>query len=90
MSDAIALGCRRAAAALGIAVPAELSIVGFDGSPVGLLSDPPLTTVAQPTDEKGRRATALALAGAAGRKRLPRRTILPTELLLRGTTAPPP
>jgi DNA-binding LacI/PurR family transcriptional regulator len=90
MSDAIALGCCRAAAELGIDVPGELSIVGFDNSPVALLSDPPLTTVAQPMVEKGRVATRLALAGAAGRKRLPRRTIMPTELIVRGTTGPPP
>jgi DNA-binding LacI/PurR family transcriptional regulator len=90
MSDAIALGCRRRAASLGIAVPEQLSIVGFDGSRASLLSDPPLTTVAQPTEEKGRRATELALAAADGGARLPPRTILPTELLLRGTTAPAP
>jgi DNA-binding LacI/PurR family transcriptional regulator len=90
MSDAIALGCRRAAAGLGVAVPGELSIVGFDDSPLSRLSDPPLTTVAQPTTGKGRLATELALAAAGGRKQLPRRTVLPTELLVRGTTAPPP
>jgi DNA-binding LacI/PurR family transcriptional regulator len=90
MSDAIALGCRRVAATLGIHVPGELSIVGFDDSPLALLSDPPLTTVAQPMTEKGRVATGLALAAAGGRKRLPRRTILPTELVVRGSTAPPP
>ena len=90
MSDAIAFGCRRVAAALGIDVPGELSIVGFDNSPVALLSEPPLTTVAQPMAEKGRVATELALAAAGGRKRLPRRTIMPTELLVRGTTGPPP
>jgi DNA-binding LacI/PurR family transcriptional regulator len=90
MSDAIAHGCRRVAAALDIDVPGELSIVGFDNSPVALLSAPPLTTVAQPMAEKGRIATELALAAAGGRKRLPRRTIMPTELLIRGTTGPPP
>jgi DNA-binding LacI/PurR family transcriptional regulator len=90
MSDAIAHGCRRVAAALDIDVPGELSIVGFDNSPVALLSAPPLTTVAQPMAEKGRIATELALAAAGGRKRLPRRTIMPTELLVRGTTGPPP
>jgi DNA-binding LacI/PurR family transcriptional regulator len=89
MSDAIALGCRRVAAALDIDVPGELSIVGFDNSPVALLSTPPLATVAQPLAEKGRVATELALAAAGGRKRLPRRTIMPTELLVRGTTGPP-
>jgi DNA-binding LacI/PurR family transcriptional regulator len=89
MSDVIALGCRRVAAVLDIDVPGELSIVGFDNSPVALLSTPPLATVAQPLAEKGRVATELALAAAGGRKRLPRRTIMPTELLVRGTTGPP-
>jgi DNA-binding LacI/PurR family transcriptional regulator len=90
MSDAIALGFRRVAAELGIDVPGELSIVGFDGSPLAALSDPPLTTVAQPTEEKGRVAAELLLAALGHRRRIRRRTILPVELRVRGTTAAPP
>jgi DNA-binding LacI/PurR family transcriptional regulator len=90
MSDAIALGFRRVAAELDIAVPDELSIVGFDDSPLAALSDPPLTTVAQPTEDKGRVAAELLLAGLARRRRVRRRTILPVQLRVRGTTAAPP
>jgi DNA-binding LacI/PurR family transcriptional regulator len=90
MSDVIALGFRRVAAELGIDVPGKLSIVGFDDSPLAALSDPPLTTVAQPTEDKGRVAAELLLAAVGGRRRVRRRTILPIELRVRGTTAAPP
>ena len=53
MSDVLALGALQAAAELGVAVPAELSVVGFDDSPAAALATPALTTVAQPHREKG-------------------------------------
>ena len=53
MSDVLALGALQAAAELGIAVPAELSVVGFDDSPAATLATPTLTSVAQPHEEKG-------------------------------------
>lgn len=91
MSDALALGARRAAERLGIAVPAELSIVGFDDSPLALLSDPPLTTVSQPTEEKGRLAAEQLLAALEEGSPPPRsETILETRLVVRDSTAPAP
>jgi DNA-binding LacI/PurR family transcriptional regulator len=91
MSDVLALGALRAAAG-GVAVPEELSIVGFDDSPVARQTTPPLTTVAQPHEEKGRLALQLLLEeverGGASRDSS-RREILPTELVVRGSTAPP-
>ena len=55
----------------GIAVPQRVSIVGFDGVPEGALSEPPLTTIAQPMVEMGRRAvqTILEFDGTCGAKR---------------------
>ena len=44
----------QAAAELGVGVPTELSVVGFDDSPAATLATPALTTVAQPHEEKGR------------------------------------
>jgi DNA-binding LacI/PurR family transcriptional regulator len=92
MSDVLALGALQAAAELGFAVPAELSVVGFDNSPAAVLASPPLTTVAQPHEEKGRLA-AEWLVQAIERGRAPRgrrrRAILPTELVVRKSTAPP-
>jgi DNA-binding LacI/PurR family transcriptional regulator len=56
MSDPLAAGALLAAADAGLAVPDDLSVVGFDDSPAAPLTSPPLTTVRQPTEEKGRLA----------------------------------
>lgn len=89
MSDVLAIGALQAAAELRVSVPDELSLVGFDDSPAASLATPPLTTVAQPHEEKGRLATEWLLEaignGEVGQKR---RAILPTELVVRQSTAP--
>jgi DNA-binding LacI/PurR family transcriptional regulator len=92
MSDVLALGALQAATELGIAVPAELSIVGFDDSPAAALARPTLTTVAQPHEEKGRLTAEWlvhALERGAATREQRRRKILPTELIVRDSTAPP-
>ena len=93
MSDILAIGALEAAAEEGVAVPEELSVVGFDDSPVALHATPPLTTVAQPHEEKGRLA-ARWLMEEVERGQQPeegrRRAILPTELVVRESTAPAP
>jgi DNA-binding LacI/PurR family transcriptional regulator len=93
MSDILAIGALEAAAEEGVAVPEELSVVGFDDSPVALHATPPLTTVAQPHEEKGRLA-AQWLMEEVERGQRPadgrRRAILPTELVVRESTAPAP
>jgi LacI family transcriptional regulator len=94
-NDDMALGVLAAARHRGLQVPEQLSIVGFDDAPAASLVWPPLTTVRQPVFEMavaavemllertGRRATA-----PAGEPALQR--VLPHELMLRGSTAPPP
>jgi DNA-binding LacI/PurR family transcriptional regulator len=92
MSDILALGALEAAAGLGVEVPAELSVVGFDDSPTAAQATPPLTTVTQPQEEKGRLA-AQWLIEEIEDSRPPgwhTRAILPTELVVRESTAPPP
>jgi DNA-binding LacI/PurR family transcriptional regulator len=93
MSDILAIGALEAAAEHGIAVPEGLSVVGFDDSPVALHATPPLTTVAQPHEEKGRLA-AQWLMDEVERGQGPedgrKRAILPTELVVRESTAPAP
>jgi DNA-binding LacI/PurR family transcriptional regulator len=93
MSDILAIGALEAAAEEGVTVPEELSVVGFDDSPVALHATPPLTTVAQPHEEKGRLA-ARWLMEEVERGQRPedgrRRAILPTELVVRESTAPAP
>jgi DNA-binding LacI/PurR family transcriptional regulator len=96
-SDALASGVLRGAVEAGLRVPEDLSVVGFDGVPSAAFTEPPLTTVMQPIEDKGE-MTARALLAALDREHRgetpsgepPKRTILPTELLIRGTTGPPP
>lgn len=85
MSDALAAGALRAAADLGLDVPRDVSVVGFDDAPSAAVLG--LTTIRQPTAEKGRIAAARLAALAEGRTVRPRRTLLPTELVVRRTTA---
>jgi DNA-binding LacI/PurR family transcriptional regulator len=91
MADALAAGVLHEAAERGIDVPGQLSVVGFDGVPLAALTEPPLTTVYQPTEEKGELAARTLLeAIEADAPPEPKRTVLPTELIVRGSTGPPP
>jgi DNA-binding LacI/PurR family transcriptional regulator len=87
MSDELALGAIRAANELGLAVPAEVSIVGFDDTPAASWSDPPLTTVRQDLVAKGRQAGELALRMLNG-ARPGKPVTIDVELQVRGSTAP--
>ena len=91
MSDVLALGALQAASELGIGVPERLSVVGFDDSPAAVFATPALTTIAQPHEEKGRLAAEWLLEAIAGvpPRRRRRKAILPTELVVRESTAPP-
>jgi DNA-binding LacI/PurR family transcriptional regulator len=86
MSDRMALTALEWLRERGIDVPGEVSVVGFDGVPESALSVPPLTTVAQPIVEIGRRAVRSILDFDG----TPRREILDIEFVVRGSTAPPP
>ncbi|MBP2319845.1 DNA-binding LacI/PurR family transcriptional regulator [Kibdelosporangium banguiense] len=61
MSDELAIGAIRAAREIGLVVPDDLTIVGFDDTPAAAWSDPPLTTVRQDLLQKGRQAGELVL-----------------------------
>lgn len=93
-SDVLALGVVRAARSLGLEVPADLSVVGFDDSPVAHRHDPQLTTVRQDVAAKGRAAAAALTAtidsARAGLDATAAHVLLPTELVVRESTAPPP
>src|SRR4051794_37713633 len=87
-SDQLALGVLRAAREVGLAVPGDLSVVGFDDSPAARSAEPPLTTVAQPLRDRGRAVGALvraALRGDAVGAPAP----AAVALVVRSSTAPP-
>jgi alanine racemase len=89
MSDAMAIGVVRAARELGLRVPADLSVVGYDDIDIGRHTDPPLTTVHQPIREKGERAVRLLLGLVeADARPQPRAVRLETRLIVRGSTGP--
>ncbi len=87
-SDLSALGAMRACRIAGLRIPADISIVGVDDIEDAALCDPPLTTVRQPRREIGRRAMEMLVHAIRGRY-VESRVTLPTELVIRETTAPP-
>ena len=88
-NDVQAMGALFEAQAQGIAVPARLSIVGFDDLPISANLVPALTTIRVPAADIGRRAADYLLDRLAGQYP-PAHTELDAELVVRGTTAPPP
>lgn len=84
-SDVVALGAIGALRAAGLRVPDDISIVGFDDIPLAAFFDPPLTTVRLPAFELGQ-AAGRALVERLADRATPHRTLLPTELIVRGST----
>ena len=91
MSDAMAIGAMRAARQLGLRIPDDVSVVGFDDIDLAALVDPALTTVHQPIRQKGIDAVRLLLAEMDPRAgTLPEHLRLETRLIVRGSTGPVP
>jgi DNA-binding LacI/PurR family transcriptional regulator len=89
MSDVMAIGVIWAAREVGLRVPEDLSIVGFDDLDVAPHANPPLTTIHQPIRRKGEEAARLLLRMIANPDRdRPEHRILETRLIIRGSTAP--
>jgi DNA-binding LacI/PurR family transcriptional regulator len=86
-SDVVALGAIGALREAGLRVPDDISVVGFDDIPLAAYFDPPLTTVRLPAFELGQAAGRALLERIADRA-VPPRTLLPTELIVRASTAP--
>jgi DNA-binding LacI/PurR family transcriptional regulator len=87
LSDRIAEGALRAAARFGLLIPDNLSIVSFDDA-IPLAANLQLTTVRQPSRDKGEYAARALLDLLAGRQ-VPSRQLLSTELVIRGSSARP-
>ena len=86
-SDVVAFGAIAAIREAGLTVPRDVSVVGFDDIALAAFFDPPLTTVRLPAFDLGLAAGTALLDRVAGRS-LPDRTLLPTELIVRSSTAP--
>lgn len=88
--DEIAVGVLATAHELGIRVPEQLSIIGFDDTPQAAWTTPPLTSVHQHLDGMGRMAVQTVLTMASGTRPASRHVELATSLTVRATTGPAP
>jgi LacI family transcriptional regulator len=89
-NDMIAIGAIKAIQNAGRKVPQDVSVIGIDDIMLSRLVDPPLTTVRQPTFELGAVATRMILERIEGRTTgVPRKVILPGELVVRHSTRQP-
>jgi LacI family transcriptional regulator, repressor for deo operon, udp, cdd, tsx, nupC, and nupG len=86
-SDEMALGALQALRRAGLGVPGDISLIGFDDHEMAPVGD--LTTIAQPVPSQGIMAARLLLDALAGRTVAETDVILPTRLVLRGSTGPP-
>ncbi len=86
-NDTRAVGVLEAARELGLRVPEELSLIGYDDIEIADMIG--LTTIRQPLARSGQRGMQLLLDRLCGRLVGPVREVLPVELVVRGTTAPP-
>jgi LacI family transcriptional regulator len=89
-NDLLAIGTLQAAKELGLRVPDDLSIVGFDNTILASVTDPPLTTVAQPIELMGNMTVNLLIGKLKKETIVNPRTVLQPELVVRGSTAAPP
>ena len=88
-NDLLALGCFDALEARGLRCPDDVSVVGYNDMPFVDRFRPPLTTVRVPHYELGATAAQLMLEQLQGIDPPPRQLLLPPELVIRGSTAPP-
>jgi DNA-binding LacI/PurR family transcriptional regulator len=86
-NDMLAVGALQAAKEAGVKVPDELSIVSFDNTILATVTDPQLTTIAQPMDYMGKAVVDLIVDELKGSKSIKQRTVLRPELLIRESTA---
>ena len=85
----IAIGVQHALHEIGVRVPEDVALVGFDDLPQAMVTFPFLTVAAQPAFEIGRQAVAMLLDGVANPDRPAREVILPTEIVVRRSSGDP-
>jgi LacI family transcriptional regulator len=84
----MAIGALKALRAVGLKVPQDIALIGFDDTPIASMVEPALTTVRQPIERMGSMAVELLLdrLTSPSSDRVPaHRIILPTELVVRGS-----
>ncbi len=87
-SDVQAVGALAYCRESNLSVPHDVSVVGFDGTDLALYAAPALTVVQQPIEELGRLALECLIERINDDEAQPRQDILPTQLVVRESTAP--
>ena len=85
-SDLMAIGAIDALRSADRRIPGDVAVVGFDDSPLATTTDPALSSVRQPIEEMGREMTRLLIEEIRSPDRAPRRVILDTQLVVRGSS----
>lgn len=88
-NDLSAMQTLHVARTLGLDVPGDMSVVGFDNIPESALIEPPLTTIDQSIQEMGKQAVQLLIDVIEGHTEGPRQITLPTRLVVRQSSGPP-
>lgn len=88
-SDMMAIGALRAIEEAGLRVPQDIAVVGFDDIPIASRTNPPLTTMAQPTQHCGAVAADLLIDMIENPTPAPQHVILTTDLIVRSSSVVP-
>ncbi|MHB1497791.1 MAG: substrate-binding domain-containing protein, partial [Acidimicrobiales bacterium] len=89
-NNLMAVGALKSVKDAGLRVPADVSVVAIDDPPWAELTDPPLTTLAQPVREMAVAAAELLVGRLEGRRSRPKRQVFSFELRHRGSCCRPP
>lgn len=89
LTDVTAIGVMRGLTQMNVSIPDEISVMGYDGISLSSYVMPTLTTVAQPIEEMGKTAVNILLDQIQNPDLPPAKVVLPNQLLIRESTAPP-
>jgi DNA-binding LacI/PurR family transcriptional regulator len=86
VNDVAAVGAYDAAEQMGLRIPADIAITGYNDIPLAARLRPGLTTIHVPAQEFGRAAARMLLEQMVAGRREAKRMVLPPELIIRGST----
>jgi LacI family transcriptional regulator len=87
-TDMLAIGVMHSAHTLGLELPRDLSILGYDGVLESTVTFPTLSTIAQPIHEMGQIAATTLIDHMTGASKAPRQVVLENTLVQRASTTP--
>ncbi|MCR2823526.1 LacI family DNA-binding transcriptional regulator [Lederbergia panacisoli] len=86
-NDLIAVGVIQEAKTMGLKIPEDLSIIGFDNTILATTTVPGLTTIAQPITEMGKKVVDVIISEIKNKNQTKERILFKPQLIIRGTTA---